>query len=343
LISKHILGIQALNSPYKMIAADINNSGSISTIDMVELRKLILFIDTEFQNNTSWRFVDAEFVFPNASNPWATSFPEIFSVNDLNGQALADFVGVKTGDVNGSAIANDLMNVEDRNAVGDLNFNLDEVDMVAGETYTVNFNAKDFTNILGYQFTLAFDKNAVELVDVEAGELANLDANNFGMSLLEEGVITTSWNATNVTSLDNDATVFTLTFVAKSNAQLSDVISVNSRWTKAEGYDANADRLNIGLTFNNGKVVGGDFDLYQNQPNPFKAETVIGFNLPEASAATLTVYDVSGKVLKLVSGEFAQGYNEVTINRAELSGAGVLYYQLDTDSNSATKKMILID
>ena len=39
LISKHILGIEALPSPYKMIAADINNSGSISTIDMVELRK----------------------------------------------------------------------------------------------------------------------------------------------------------------------------------------------------------------------------------------------------------------------------------------------------------------
>jgi hypothetical protein len=309
---------------------------------MVALRKLILFIDTEFQNNTSWRFVDAEFVFPNASNPWATSFPEIFSINDLNGQALADFVGVKTGDVNGSAIANDLMSGEDRNAVGDLIFNIDDVDMVAGETYTVNFNAKEFTNILGYQFTLAFDKNAVELVEVE-GELANLDANNFGMNLLEEGVITTSWNATDVTSLEDDATVFSVTFVAKSNVLLSDVISVNSRWTKAEGYDSNANLLNIGLTFNNGNVVSGDFDLYQNQPNPFKAETVIGFNLPEGSVATLTIYDVSGKVLKLVKGEFAQGYNEVTINRAELSGAGVLYYQLDTDTDSATKKMILID
>ncbi len=41
--------------------------------------------------------------------------------------------------------------------------------MVAGEEYTVDFNAKDFANILGYQFTLAFDKNAVELVDVEGG------------------------------------------------------------------------------------------------------------------------------------------------------------------------------
>ena len=145
------------------------------------------------------------------------------------------------------------------------------------------------------------------------------------MSLLEEGVITTSWNATSVASLADNATVFSLTFVAKSDAQLSNAISVNSRWTKAEGYNGNAELLNIGLTFNNGKVVGGDFDLYQNQPNPFKSETVIGFNLPEASAATLTIYDVSGKVLKSIEGEFAHGYNEVAINSAELSGAGVLY------------------
>src|SRR5690606_18259787 len=119
------------------------------------------------------------------------------------------------------------------------------------------------------------------------------------------------------------------------NTKLSEVISINSRYTKAEGYNGNAELLNIGLTFNNGKVVGGDFELYQNQPNPFKAETVIGFNLPEAGAAKLTIYDVSGKVLKQVRGTFAQGYNEVTINRSELSGAGVLYYQLDTDSDSA--------
>ena len=343
LISKHILGIENLDSPYKMIAADINASGSISTIDMVQLRKMILFIDTEFQSNTSWRFVDAEFVFPNANNPFATSFPEIFSINGLNSAEIADFVGVKTGDVNGSAIANIAAGGDDRNTVGDLVFNINDVEMVAGEQYTVDFEAKDFANILGYQFTLAFDKDAVEFVDVEAGKLADLSANNFGMSLLEEGVITTSWNATQATSLENADVVFSVTFTAKSNTLLSEALAVNSRYTVAEGYDNNADVLNIGLIFNNSTVVAGNFDLYQNQPNPFKAETVIGFNLPEAGAATLTVYDVSGKVLKLVNGDFAQGYNEVTLNRAELSGAGVLYYQLDTETDSATKKMIVID
>jgi hypothetical protein len=82
LISKHILGLEPLNSPYKMIAADANKSGSITTFDIVEIRKLILGIYTELPNNTSWRFVDKSFSFPNANNPFQTAFPEVISVAD---------------------------------------------------------------------------------------------------------------------------------------------------------------------------------------------------------------------------------------------------------------------
>ncbi len=181
----------------------------------------------------------------------------------------------------------------------------------------------------------------VEFTDVQAGELTNLDNSNFGMTMLNEGIITTSWNNSDAVSLDDDAVLFSMTFVAKSNTLLSDAISLNSRFTKAEGYNNNLDKLDIALEFN-GSTVAGDFDLYQNQPNPFKDETVIGFNLPESTFAKLTVYDVSGKVLSVVEGEYTKGYNEVSLNRAQLAGTGVLYYQLDTDTNSATKKMILI-
>ncbi|MBK9014610.1 MAG: proprotein convertase P-domain-containing protein [Saprospiraceae bacterium] len=59
LISKHILGVAPLGSPYKVIAADANKSNSVTTFDLVEIRKLILFINSDFPNNTSWRFVDA--------------------------------------------------------------------------------------------------------------------------------------------------------------------------------------------------------------------------------------------------------------------------------------------
>ncbi len=109
LISKHILGIQQLDSPYKMIAADINNSQSITTFDLVLARQMILGINSTFPNNTSWRFIDASYVFPDPTNPFSSgaTFPEFITVNSLGqDDELYNFIGIKTGDVNNSAVPN---------------------------------------------------------------------------------------------------------------------------------------------------------------------------------------------------------------------------------------------
>ncbi len=76
LISRHILGLEPLGSPYRMIAADANKSGSIGSFDIVELPKLILGIYQQLPTNTSWRVVDQSFVFPNPNNPFQTVSPE---------------------------------------------------------------------------------------------------------------------------------------------------------------------------------------------------------------------------------------------------------------------------
>ena len=343
LISKHILGIDALNSPYKMIAADVNKSGTITTFDMVELRKLILFIDNDFRSNTSWRFVDKNFVFPNAANPFETTFPEVYSINGLSSDERADFIGIKIGDVNASASPNSLISSNDRSNGEDLIFNIDDQTLTAGNEYTVDFLAKDFAAISGYQFSLNFNTDAVEFTGVETGALSNLDAGNFGTSLLDRGVLTTSWNSSEAISLDNEEVAFSVTFRAKKDVLLSNILSVSSDYTTAQAYNEDLEVMNVDIAFNSGASVSAQFELMQNQPNPFRNETVIGFNLPQASAATLTIYDVSGKVLRLIDGDYAKGYNEVSINRSELSGSGVLYYTLETDSDSATKRMILIE
>ena len=344
LISKHILGTEALNSPYKMIAADVNRSGSITTFDIVELRKLILFINTDFPNNTSWRFVDAHFNFPNPANPFQTTFPEDMNINGLGANMTnVDFVGVKVGDVNCSAQPNNLIGSDGRSAVDDLIFRLDDKQLNTGAEYTVEFLAKDFA-AAGYQFTLNFDKSAVAFEGVEAGELTNLTDANFGLSLLNKGVITTSWANNAAVKMADDEVVFSVTFRAIKDVLLSEVLSVSSDYTAAEAYTADLDLLNVKLEFNAATTsVSDEFALMQNQPNPFKDETTIGFVLPQASTATLTVYDVAGRVLKVYPGDYAKGYNEISINRSELGGVGVLYYTLKSDDNSATKKMILLD
>jgi hypothetical protein len=339
LISKHILGVQTLDSPYKIIAADANKSNSVTTFDLVEIRKLILFINTEYPNNTSWRFVDKDFTFPNPANPFATQFPEVINYNNLTASDLAaSFVAVKVGDVNGSAQTNLLGSAEERTMVGDLVFNADDVRFEKGETYSVEFKATDF-QVSGYQFTLNFDKNALEFVEVGAG-LA--EAANFGLSLLDKGVITASWNSEEARRLTAGEVVFTLVFKGRTSGRLSDALSIDSRYTAAEAYTAGAELMNVALSFNNNLATGA-FELYQNTPNPFASSTLIGFYLPEATSATLTISDVQGKVVKVIEGDFSKGYNTVSLKRGDLGASGVLYYRLDTATDSATRKMILVD
>lgn len=85
------------------------------------------------------------------------------------------------------------------------------------------------------------------------------------------------------------------------------------------------------------------FELYQNQPNPFNDKTTIGFELPKASSATLTIFDITGKIVKTIEGDYQKGYNEIELDRKEWNASGVLFYQLDAQEYSSTQKMFAID
>jgi hypothetical protein len=334
LIMRHILNVDPLDSPYQLIAADANKSNSISSLDMVEIRKVILQLQTEFTDNTSWRFVDKDFVFPDPTDPFTSGFPEVISYNNLSQDELfADFYAVKIGDVNGSASTHANSNASNRNFVGAFVLNTKDQAVKAGDRVAVSLSAADL-DVLGYQFTLNFDKNALELLNVVEGEATE---ENIGLSLLEEGAITTSWNAEGGLPTGD---LFTLEFRAMADAQLSELLSVSSRFTAAEAYNLNGELLDVNLAFN-GSVATPGFALYQNVPNPFNGETMIGFDLPEASTAVLTVFDMSGKVVTVMEGAFEKGYNQIALQN--LNATGVLYYTLETANNTATRKMVRMD
>jgi hypothetical protein len=333
-ISKHILNIEYLDTPYKMIAADVNNSQGITTLDLVQLRKLILNIDTEFSNNTSWRFVDKGYVFPDSTNPWAEAFPEVLNLNNLmTNQTALDFIGIKIGDTNGSAQANQLLGADDR-SFGKLDINVADQRVTAGEIVTVEFNAADF-NHFGYQFTLAFEN--MTFVDLKEG-LATTE--NFGLHLLEEGILTTSWHEAAAREM-KDATLFTATFQTTAAGQLSDFLRICPTHTVGEAYAANGDLQAVNLNFENAGITE-KFELYQNFPNPFDDQTSIRFYLPTAEDGTLTITDIDGKVIHEVKDNFKEGLNQINLNRESMGSYGVLYYQLSTQNYSATRRMVFI-
>ncbi len=104
LLSKHILGIETLTDPYKLIAADVNRDGSIDALDLLLIRRLILKLDSKFEGNTSWRFVPQ--TVPVLSSPGfpMNPFPENLQYNALlQNITNANFIAVKIGDLNNSA------------------------------------------------------------------------------------------------------------------------------------------------------------------------------------------------------------------------------------------------
>lgn len=331
LIRQHILTTTLLDSPYKMIAADANNSQSITTSDVVALRSLILNPALGLTANTSWKFVDANYTFPNPANPWSEDFPEVTGFNNLETEVNSDFIGVKVGDVNGSAEANQFSNNADERGTGRILFQTDDQRLVAGETYTVDFTIAEA--VLGYQFTMNFATDKVDFIKVNN---AIAIAENFGLAYLSEGALTTSVDFTNLQRINGAA--FSLTFQAIANAQLSEVLSIDSRITTAEAYNETG-VIKVELAFNN--VSNDKFALYANTPNPFAEMTQIPFNLPIAEAGILTVTDVNGKVVTIVKGDFEAGRNTVTIS--DIIANGVYFYSIETATQSATRKMVKTD
>lgn len=349
LISKHILGLEPLNTPYKMIAADANRSGSITTYDIVELRKLILGIYTDLPNNTSWRFIDKQFVFPDPANPFKSIFPENKTVSQVQSSKLGeDFVAVKVGDLNNSVMANSLSTPEDRTE-GVLMFDVTngptptqpggEGDVAAGQEFELRFKANEAAQ--GYQFTLNYKD--LQVVDILPGE--GMTRENFGL-FPTENALTTSYDGPTASAGKAE---FSVKFHALRAGRLSDMLSVSSRITKAEAYaphpaspgETGTARLGIALRFGTGEVSGVGFELYQNEPNPFNHRTSIGFHLPEAATATLTIFDETGRLIHTQKGDFAQGYNSVPLERNKVKGAsGLLLYKLETTKHSATRKMV---
>jgi len=83
------------------------------------------------------------------------------------------------------------------------------------------------------------------------------------------------------------------------------------------------------------------------RPNPSRGDALIEFALPKSSAATLCVFDLSGRAVRtLVSGSQPAGRQSVRWDRRTASGslapAGVYFYELNVDGRRLTRRAVLM-
>lgn len=343
LIKKHILGTESLGSPYKIIAADVNHSESVTTADLVAIQKAILQIEDSFPNNESWRFVDAAYEFPDPEDPFSEPFPEVYNINNFAGNMdNVNFTAVKIGDANNSAVPNLHTDPVDDRSGELLTLRTENEQVRPGQEVSVEFAAENFERIVGYQFTLDFDPAQLEFLHVETADLQTLNVSNFGFSFLEAGALTTSWNDFEPTTMPEDAVLFRLVFRGKTNTELAEAIGLGSDFTPAEAYFEDGEKLDVELFFSESRITNHESQV-TIAPNPFSFSTTVGFWLENAQSVQLTVFDASGRTVISRQGAFAEGKGEFLLEASELNGAGTYFYRLEMEGGVATGRMVLLE
>lgn len=343
LIQKHILGIELLNSPYKYIAADVNNNEQISGQDIIEIRKLILGQTDEFTSNTSWKLIDADHTFIDPMNPWIGEIPEEYMISDLQGNMIIDFTGVKIGDVNNSAQPNNLVGEQiDVRTNNNLSLVFEDAEYEAGQEAWIPVYASNFEQIIGFQFGATL-KNGAIIKDLK-GVALNLNASNYRINEAANSVALV-WHESDAVRMDEETVLFEMLVEFSIDMSSENMVIADDQILRNESYDVELNVSNIEIgTRNDAKVFDQTrFDVSQNEPNPWMNSTNITINSEIKGEGVLRIMDMQGKVILEKTLAVNKGETIHTIQNTEILANGVLYYEFQLGDKKIMKKMILIE
>lgn len=336
-IQKHILGVELFDSPYKMIAADANNSRDITARDISEIRKLILGVQNSFSSNTSWKFVDELYNFGSIDQCLKENYPTQYNITNLSSDMKVNFVGVKIGDVNESAKTRGLAGASVRSSQT-LDLHTDNVSLSKDQVYTFTVKSDNVHEFEGMQFTLEFIKDKVELVQISGNDQFGFYPENFSLHQMNNGRVTFSWNG----AAENGQDLFSITIKAKSPVDLSDVFFISSNVTPALAvYSGDDQDAMVKWTVRGASK--SPFVLLQNEPNPWNNRTTLGMYIPENSTVNLSIYDANGKCLYVDARQMIKGYNEWALDKSSVLLPGVYYYQVECAGSVQKKKMVIVE
>lgn len=224
-------------------------------------------------------------------------------------------------------------------------------------TAVVEITVENFDDIVSLQFATSWNSNVLQFDSilhdfVLDGMVAKTGLeDNFGPNPVSD-VLRFSWfqPSTEGQSLADDSAIFKIAFNVVGALGMNTPINFGPDGTLVvEAVNKDGDEVPVEFEF--GTVMVGpnatsepnnpDFTLAQNFPNPFNTETVINFELKNNSEATLSIFDLSGKVIFSNEGNFGSGEHNVFLQRDLFPAAGTYFYQLKTTDYIATRKLVV--
>ena len=353
-IQNHILQKTILNSPYKIIAADVNGDGKVSALDIAYVKRLILKLDTTFTNVLTgekrlWAFADSSYVFPNPKLPFP--YKDSISFTSLTSSKINQtFIGMKLGDVNWDwNPAKARPGVENTSNDVEFYYSTDNERQWSdeGNEVRIPIKVKNFKDLLGMQFTLGFDASKLTFKGIVNNTL-NIETGN-----VEQGNISFLWvdPKNEIKTLEDGTVLFEMLFVVQQanhdikvrQAHQDIQLGLNGEVTAVAAYDKDNGLHNIVLSrVENVQPLPVGKEYFTIAPNPTTDGVIhVQMNLKERKTVVLRLIDNTGKLMVIKQVEGMPGTNSITLKQDGKLPTGVYYLQALGLDGEGVKKVVV--
>ncbi len=307
-----------LPSPYRLIAADVDNSKQIDAVDIARMVQTYKDKNRVFPSVDSWRFVPTSYQFPNALNPFSSTFAEFSSVNLSKNENAMNFVGIKMGDLDldndPQSLVKDETNVQipktlSTRSVPSLDLIIPNDTVKPGATLKIPVYCKGFNNVLSFGFSIAWPKDKLKFqnaskfnskLGIKQSDLLTTNADN--------GSLSTIWNTFDVNgvTLQDKDPLFWLEFQVLANDKEEVSINFINTPVPISFADPN-DRFNVisnpsNINIDRTAVAVNDAKLKDEiivYPNPVNTDLFISLPRSSIQDYSISIINSSGVEMKV--------------------------------------------
>ena len=303
-------------SPIQILAADVNNDGSVNSADALQI--LLRYVGTLAS------FSKGEWVFIPASS----------NISVASQNVTDDVIGLAVGDVNGDAQPGGAHFAKD--ATSSVQFVILHTSVImtinSFEEFEIPLRLKTSSAVASISLAMKYPLESATFVGARGPEGMLSAANN--------GVVRIAWfGAEHALHLKENDVVLTIRF--KPTGRIKD-FDLTLDPTSQITDDLATVLTGVGIEIPSIEAsVPSVFALGQNYPNPFNPSTMISYQVPNPSSVSLSVFNTLGQVVATLVGEKKEaGYYTVKWNAKVPSG--IYFYRLQAGEFIETKKMILV-
>ncbi len=334
-IQQHLLNIQPFERNEQYVAADANRSNSVTALDLVELKKLLLGIYDILPDNDSWRFVVVS-DHGQAGSPF--DFDEVLSLPTLE-QNMNNvfFAGIKVGDVNG--VPDNFAGKEIFARQEGIILGFRDRYVQRGEVFSLGIGIESAIDLLGLQLT--FSTIGLEIRDVFSGAM-DLEK-DLTWAKDDSSRLHFSWFVPETQHFASKEDLFSLDLVALESGILSQMLRLEEEDLHPEGYLQEQQAVipvpirmepRVHLSEMEGFIV-------RIRPNPASEKVWIEVELEQDARIDMQVISLSGNVMGTFSVEGVRGLNVLDVSKAALhAGEGMVFFRIQAGNQVTFEKVI---